>query len=329
MREGIGTDFYNYKEIYDDITLNDTFSVEIGFVSLNYLAFYLGGFKVLLFITALLNLLAILFILKRLCLNIPVGIITYYSLFYLNHNFNTIRHGLMTAFVWLAFFLFFERKKIKSAMLYITAFFFHNLAFIFYPLQFLTKHRINFKFSVGLLILLFGLGNISQQIFILLNIYISQFSNKLDYYLNDYYGDEIARYKFGLGFILYIIIYFLILKFEKLFENRKQIVFFNRILFLGIATIILFASISIFSERIANTLLVSLVFIFSSIDRVKVNKLKYFILLFLILSINFFYLIKTLTIPGIDRIYQFVPYDFSFFLQQKTAVKICMKLFVV
>ena len=85
-REGIGTDFYNYKEIYQDITENDSYTVEFGFVVLNYIAFFLGGFKILLLLTAFLNLLAVVFVLRRSNLNISMGVLTYYSLFYFNHN---------------------------------------------------------------------------------------------------------------------------------------------------------------------------------------------------------------------------------------------------
>jgi hypothetical protein len=312
-REGIGTDFYNYKEIYGDITIDNSFSVEFGFVILNYIAYYIGGFKVLLFITAFLNLFAIIFVLRRLKLHTSLGVLTYYSLFYLNHNFNTVRHGLMTAFVWIALYFYFKRDKIKSIFFYVVSILFHQLAFVFYPLQFLTLKRINYKYSIILLFILFIVGKSLENSFVFLNVFISQYSNKLNYYLNDYYGDEIVRYQFGLGFFLYLVIYFLILKFEDYFTNRTQIVFFNRLLFLGISMIILFASISIFSERIANTLLLSLVFIFASFEKIKIELLPRFILLFVFVAIDFFYLMKILSIPGIDRIYQFVPYTYTFF----------------
>jgi hypothetical protein len=312
-REGIGTDFYNYKEIYYEITINHTYTVEFGFVLLNYLAGFLGGFKMLLLLTSTLNLTAIIFVLKSYRLNISMGVLTYYSLFYLNHNFNTIRHGLMAAFVWVAIYFYFERKKIKSLFFYIASFFFHNLAILFYPLQFLTLRRINFKYSITLLIILYIIGDKLTEIFMFLNIYISQFSDKLNYYVNDYYGDEVLRYKFGLGFFLYLGIYFLLLKYEDYFDNRRQIVFFNRLLFLGIATLVFFASISIFSERIANVLLISLVFIFASIDKIKIKPSLRFVMLVIFIMINFFYLIKTILGPGIDRTYQYIPYNLTFF----------------
>lgn len=312
-REGIGTDFYNYKEIYQDIVANDSYTVEYGFVVLNYIASFLGGFKVLLLLTGFLNLVAVVFVLGRFNLNISMGVLTYYSLFYLNHNFNTIRHGLMSAFVWVAFYFYFRRDKIKSIFIYLFSFLLHQLTLVFFPLQFITKRRINFKYSIALFVILFVVGKSLSDVFLFLNVYVSQISNKLDYYTNDYYGEEIVRYQFGIGFFFYIVIYFLILKYEEYFTNRKQIVFLNRVLFLGIATIILFASISIFSERIANTLLMSLIFISASIDKIKIKPLYRFGLFFLFMAIDFFYLIKILNIPGINRDYQFIPYTFSFF----------------
>jgi hypothetical protein len=312
-REGIGTDFYSYKEIYREVTIDNSFSVEFGFVVLNYIAYCVGGFKVLLLITAFLNLLAIVFVLRKFGLHISLGVLTYYSLFYLNHNFNTLRHGLMSAFVWVALYFFFKRDRIKSICFHVISILFHQLAFVFYPLQFLTAKRINYKYSIVLLSILFIVGESLTDAFAFLNIFISQYSNKLNYYLNDYYGDDIVKYNFGLGFFLYVAIYFIILKFEDYFTNRTQIVFFNRLLFLGISMIILFASISIFSERIANTLLLSLVFIFASVGKIKIEILPRFILLFVLVAIDFFYLMKVISIPGVDRTYQFVPYTYTFF----------------
>lgn len=312
-REGIGTDFYNYKSIYEDIIKGDSYTVEFGFVVLNYLASLLGGFKVLLFLAALLNLVAIIFVLSKFKLNISIGILTYYSIFYLNHNFNTIRHGLMAAFVWIGFYFYLKRNKIKLFLFYFISFLFHQVAIVFYPLQFLTQRRINFKYSIGLLLIFYIIGEALSSLFVFLNVYISQFSTKLDFYINDYYGDEVVKYKFGSGFFLYVLIYFIILKFENYFENKKEIIFFNRLLFLGIATIILFASFSIFSERIANVLLISLVFIFGSFAKVKIKSHQRFVLLVLLIMTNFFYLLKILSIPGINREYQFIPYTFTFF----------------
>jgi hypothetical protein len=219
----------------------------------------------------------------------------------------------MSAFVWIAFYFYYERHKIKSIFFYLISFLFHSLALVFYPLQFLTLRKINFKFSIGLLFVLFVLGESLKDVFLFLNVFISQYNNKLSYYLNDFYGDEIGRYKFGLGFFLYVIIYFLILKYESFFEDKKQIIFFNRLLFLGIATIIFFASVSIFSERIASVFLMSMIFIFASFDRIRVKPMYRVMFLLLLITINVFYLIKILLIPGFDRIYQFTPYTFTLF----------------
>ena len=40
LREGIGTDFYSYKNIFIEITEHNIIAVELGFTLLNYFANY-------------------------------------------------------------------------------------------------------------------------------------------------------------------------------------------------------------------------------------------------------------------------------------------------
>lgn len=313
IREGIGTDFYNYKEIYDLITVNHEYTTEYGFVFLNYFAFFTGGFKFLLFLTALINISIIYYILNKLNLNIYIGILSYYSMFFLNHNFNTIRHGLLSTLVWLAFYFYIKKEKLKSFVSFILAFLFHQIAVIIYPFQFFAKRNINAITSCVLLLFFFYLGILLKDYFSLLNVFSFENSSasKVNYYLNDYNMAEEVRYKFGLGFIFYVLLYFIILKFNSYFQNKDQIIFFNRILFLSISMLCVFASLSILSERVANTLLLSIVFIFSSIGKLRGKLFYKIIYLGIIFLLDFFYLFKVINIPGVDRPMQYIPYNFS------------------
>lgn len=313
-REGIGTDFYNYKEIYDLITIYHEYTTEYGFVIFNLIASILGGFKFLLFISALTNLCIVYYILNKLRLNIYIGFLTYYSMFFLNHNFNTIRHGIMTTLIWLAFSFYIDREKIKSYASFTLAFLFHQTAIIIYPFKFLAKRQINALMSSILLLIFFYVGILLKDYFSLLNIFSFENSSKskVNYYLNDYNMSEEVRYKFGLGFFFYVILYFIILKFNSLFQNKDHIVFFNRILFLAISMLCIFASLSILSERVANTLLFSIVFIFSSIGKLRIKYIYKLTFLGVIFLLNLFYLFKIINIPGIDRPLQFIPYNYSF-----------------
>lgn len=313
IREGIGTDFYNYKEIYDLITVNHEYTTEYGFVFLNYFAFFTGGFKMLLFLCAIINISIIYFILKQLNLNIYIGLLTYYSIFFLNHNFNVLRHGLMTSIIWGSFYFFLNRKKLQSFLFFILSFFIHQTSIIIIPFIFLTKRFINIIFSILILISFFILGRYLDGYFEILNIFnFDNTSNsKISFYLNDYNVSDKVRYNFGFGFFLYVVVYFLILKFEGLFINKDQIVFFNRILFLAISILCIFASLSVLSERVANTLLLSIVFIFSSIGKLKIKPIYKICFLVVIILINFTYLYQILNIAGIDRPKQFLPYNYS------------------
>lgn len=317
VRDGIGTDFYNYKNIYDLITVNHEYTKEFGFVILNYFAFFTGGFKILLFLSAIINISIIYYILNKLNLNIYIGILTYYSMFFLNHNFNTIRHGLLSTLVWLAFYFYIKKEKLKSFVSFILAFLFHQIAVIIYPFQFFAKLQIKALTSCILLVAFFYVGILLKDYFSFLNLFSfeNSYTSKVNYYLNDYNMAEEVRYKFGLGFIFYILLYFTILKFNFYFQNNNQIIFFNRILFLAISMLCIFASLSILSERVANTLLLSIIFIFSSIGKLKVKLVYKIPFLIVVILINFFYLFKVISMDGIDRPLQFVPYNWSLSFQ--------------
>lgn len=310
FREGIGTDYYNYKEIFHEVTQKHIYSTEYGFTLLNLFAGFVGGFRVTLFLSALINLSCILFVLRKLRLNISLGVLTYYSLFYLNHNFNTIRHGLMCTLVWVGFYFYLNREKLKSILYISLGFMFHHVALAVLPFQFLARKKINIFISCILLISFYIIGSLMQNAFTTVNFFFT--SDKLEYYQNDFYSEGILRYEFGLGFVLYVFIYFIVLKFNKYLRNGEAIIFLNNILFLGIAVILVFASVSIFVERIANVLLISLVFIFASLNRLRLGSMYKLGVLILICFINFFYLYKVMNLAGVDREYQFLPYKFGF-----------------
>ncbi len=312
-REGIGTDFFTYRDMYNDVVLNKEYNAEWGYVYLNYLSSLIGGFKVVLFITTAINLGAIIYILKKLNLNVSMGFLTYFSLFFLNHNFNTVRHGLMCTLTWIAFYFYYNSKKIKSLTYIVLASFFHNLSLFFMPFLLIIKRKINFNISIVLLFIFFLIGQYTTEFVQNFNVFLSLFSNRLDYYLYDYYGDEIPSYNFGLGFFLYLVFFIIIYKFRNSFKDTEEIIFFNKVLYLGISMILIFSTISIFTERIANLFLISLVFIFASINKFKApNSIRFFVLLCLI-AINFFYFFKIVHLPGINREYQFLPYSYTFF----------------
>jgi hypothetical protein len=313
LREGIGTDFYNYKEIYDLTTINHDYTTEYGFILLIYFAYFLGGFKLLLFITAILNISIIYYLLKQFKLNIYIGLLTYYSIFYLNHNFNVIRHGLMSTIIWISFYCYLNRKKIKSFIFFILSFLIHQTSIIILPFIFLVKRSLNLFSSILILFILFFFGRYLDSYFEILNIFSfdSSSGSKISFYLNDYNIAEKVRYRFGFGFFLYVTVYLLLIKFEKEFTNKEQIIFFKQILFLAISILCIFASLSILSERVANTLLLSIIFIFSSIGKLKIKPIYKICLLVVIILIDFTYLYQILNIAGIDRPKQFLPYNYS------------------
>ena len=140
-RMEVGADWANYKFFYYngyDVTGRDGSSMEPIFLLIRTIFFYLGfSHAVFFFVLSLVSLFAIrkaaqLFGIKY----FMTVILVYYSMFFLNYQFNIVRHGLMASFVWLSF-AYKSKGEIRTAIIsIIVALGFHLMALIFIPFLF-------------------------------------------------------------------------------------------------------------------------------------------------------------------------------------------------
>lgn len=148
-RVEVGADWYNYKYIfyngYDSTGKRDETSIEPAFFLIRTLFFNVGFTHAVFFLfLSLISLFAIRKAAELLGIKFFMTVfLIYYSMFFLNYQFNIVRHGVMASFVWLSF-AYKSKGEIKAAIIsLIVALGFHYIALIFVPFLFYLDRKIS------------------------------------------------------------------------------------------------------------------------------------------------------------------------------------------
>lgn len=155
-RMEVGADWANYKFFYYngyDVTGRDGSSMEPIFNLIRILFFNLGLSHAVFFL--FLSLISLFTIRKAARLfgirYFMTVFLVYYSMFFLNYQFNIVRHGLMASFVWLSF-AYKSRGEIKAAIIsLVVALGFHVMALIFVPFLFFLDRCFSKRFVLIIL----------------------------------------------------------------------------------------------------------------------------------------------------------------------------------
>lgn len=110
----IGIDTVNYYDIYTTINSGISSYIEPGWQLLNKLAYYLGGFNLLLWIVALLTLIPIGIISQKLSPNPSLSLFIYYCLYAYLNSFNIMRQIFATSIVFMAYYAYYNRQRLKT-----------------------------------------------------------------------------------------------------------------------------------------------------------------------------------------------------------------------
>ena len=148
-RMEVGADWSNYKFIfyngYDSTGLRDSSSLEPVFLICRFILYNMGfTHAVFFFVLSLASLLAIRKASKLFRIRFFMTVLlVYYSMFFLNYQFNIVRHGMMAAFLWLSF-AYKSRGNTRAAVLSIlVAAGFHISALIFVPFLFFLDKKLS------------------------------------------------------------------------------------------------------------------------------------------------------------------------------------------
>lgn len=240
------------------------------------------------------------------------ALILYYCTSFLHFEFNIIRHGMMTACIWMGFSYIYEKKIIKYLIWILIGCSFHKIGFLFLPFYWILNVEFNYKYIIflfSIIALFLFVFNIFE---LLLNILPlnTVIGKSIDYYATDYAGG-IGNSKIGVssGLILNILISLYTFYKKKLFIHQCNIS--RNALFFGIFFYIIFSSIGVFSQRVASTLYISLCLIIPMIIyklSAKPETKLVFKLLFICYCYS--YLISNLNVKDVYGHYEFIPFTF-------------------
>jgi len=327
FRDRIGADFISYVEIYklspklslDNIFDWSTYENEFLFSFLGSLLKTLGFESPILYFI-ILSLLTSIFLQKAITRfrfnHILYAWFIYYCVFFLNFQFNTVKHGLMASIVWLAFSYIEEGNKMKFFKIIIIGSLFHLSCLVFLPFYWLLKININKK-SITIITIVIAFSVVIPFIIplldtILLYLPSNVISKIINYYLHDYYlgVDSSNKSLFSFGLIIYTILVFIIYFRKK--DLEKQIysfnIFYNSLL-ISVTIGFVFASVGIFVERISGVLNLSLLFLIP-IALKNLSRNKQLIGLYFIIVLTYGFLLLNTNMNKQDKyqVKQFLPY---------------------
>ena len=289
FRFGIGTDYGNYINIYNN--LEEYPRIEKGFLCIIKISKFLRAGKPQLYIF-LVSLVAIgLKILYFTKLKNPfLAVFIYLCLYLFPLDFNVIRQGLASGIIYFAIERGRKKKKWQYFILVICASLFHSSVLIFLPLYPLTYMHVTLetkKLVKIFLIFLVIRVTVLQFIFNNLRIFIlTRISNPLIAQLVNYFW--LADFKFSFNFLrrlLFIIFYF------KLFGEKKHNCYFLFYL-IGFFISTMLTGNEIFSYRLSTLFDVFSIPLFCNkrIVLTKKNSVYFFSFIMLLILLYFSYM---------------------------------------
>lgn len=324
FRDGIGTDYETYLGLYKGSPdflefLGNPFyrDVEFGFGLLNSVAKTFNlGFPFVSFFCISVTLWNYNRATKNFGLDFTIVFLTYLGLYFISHNFNVVRHGLATSFVWHAFSLVILKKGMKQSLfLLIASSLFHSVSIVFIPFLWIIDKTISYK--VMFISLIFAVLIVVLQWNIVTVILDSLFfwSSKYQFYKLVYYqnvGGE-ANYGLASGVVLNLIL-LLVLMYKRTRENNRHSTYrTNHILINGLyfalLALLLLNTNGVFAERIGGIFYVSLIFLIPLIFKiyfdVKTTRSVFSIVFVIYIGLYFF---RTVTVKEKTGEFQYLPY---------------------
>ncbi len=317
-RDGVGTDFESYELIFDlapelSEIFNQVSQIEPLFWFLCSVIKTLGGdTAVMFFLTSIITSVVLVKASKRI---LPkyyiVSFLIYFCFFLFRFQFNTIRHGMMVSFVWLAFSYIPERNFKKFLFYIVMGAGFHILGLLFIPFYWLLN--VNFRKHTYILLLLFSviLGLFLNPFDFLLRILPKSnvFYEKFQFYTKGYYENQNSALGVTLGMIVYsIFLFFLLLKRDFLKRYKYGLMLLNT-LFYALFFAFLMNKYGVFVERITSLFYVSLIYLISFLFYKFPMKYstRVIVSLFFVLYITLLFT-KNVTGKERDGSYQYLPY---------------------
>lgn len=277
LRYGIGTDYFNYLNGFNNIKYNLGSNTEFLYYLLNKVVASLGlGFQTVLFISSFITTMFIYLALYRYRhkVNIGLGMFVYILLFY-QISFNGIRQIIAMAILLFSIKYILERRLLFFTLAILLAMGFHKTAILFYPFYFLyflygtNRYKVLKLLSFSILIIL--MINFSSILFP-----IFQEIESISYYTSSYLDSE-REFSIGIGYLFRTLPYIIPgVIFSKSLRENKELLFIFNVVIIGCITLLTAYSSTNFTERISYYFLSSLIIFVPYIYRLsKIKRKKY------------------------------------------------------
>lgn len=314
-RVEVGADWANYMFIfyngYDSTGLRDSSSMEPVFMLIRSFFFYSGFTHAIFFlILSLISLFAIrkaaeIFGIKY----FMTVFLVYYSMFFLNYQFNIVRHGLMTSFVWLSF-AYKSKGEIKAAIVsIIIALGFHVTALFFVPFLFFLDKKMPTYFvfiTVGISYCAFFL-QFSKRVITFFPI-LSEIERTASFVTNEEFMKD---YGLSLGNQIQVFLFlFLFFRYRTSYNNSPGNRMLLNALLYNFALICFLNSFSAIISRVCNVFFMTMVFLlplFLEMLRKPINRIA---AMFLVVCYMLLTLPKTFSVKE-DGYSEMLPYRFE------------------
>lgn len=293
VRYGIGTDYYSYEKIFENLKYGKFSRTEIGYKLINYIVAKLGGNVQAVFF--IISFFTIFFVFTALIdnkdkLNVGYGMLIFMLLYY-QFSYNCLRQALSIAISLFSFKYIVKRDFIKFFLITILSISFHINGIVIFPLYFLYSFLSNsdnrFYIIIFFCVFIFAVYNFTK---ILLPI----FENipLLEYYKS--YLIKKDHFSFGLGVLIVNLPFIVpgVIYFKSLNKYDNNFLFYYSILLLGVVLQFLGYFGTPYVNRIALNLLVVKVFIipyYFKVCKFKYSKILRFFLLFCVIMIWLFF----------------------------------------
>lgn len=249
FRYNVGTDYSNYVFAFKKQNL---IMFEKGFFYLNKIIFFFTtNSQILFFLSSIIILTFMWKAIKNYKLNPKISLFIYFTVYYIEQNFNLLRHGIAASII---FYAFSNQNKKKIFFFIILASLFQKVSLVFIIFLFFSNRRLSKLLIIMLIISLvvyFTKFNILKEINNLNFITNGYIKYKLKVYLENR-TPESYGITFGIALRVLILIFIkpIISKFDRI-KKYYAIRAFN-IVFSGIILTFLINNSGIFIQRILN-----------------------------------------------------------------------------
>ena len=252
LRKGQGSDYYNYQEIYREVSVYTGQSVlpillmkDPGFLFLNYLAQQSGiSYEWFSAICSFLIMLLLYPFFCRVCRKSMIPLFFYYATFYLIYSYSALRQGFTLAILLGCIYpLLKEGKKIKCVVIIFLASLFHQSFLV--CLLFLLVYRINMDKKALLLLLLPFMLNLLLSFNIMGLIPVPGILDRMDSYVEE------GRSSSMMAILVRLIVLIpLFLVPNRIYEQDKDLMGVRNILACGFIVYSLFSFSDLISSRL-------------------------------------------------------------------------------